>query len=155
VSGGEALDSGPSLRLVLGGAACVSVILGVFAYWRYAGSEAYVAQGMERMDALGRSASALECVDGALDWAEHCEENGTNHAVCLHAIKVQMAHCLVGQDRAESCLEYTTKPEGGRWVQETCEARGQRCVNKRECGCAEAFRALQSFCSTGQKAVAM
>lgn len=140
---------------MLGSAACLSLVFGWLAYKRYADSEAYVSVGMEAMDALGPTVDSLGCVDAALEWHNGCEANDTNQAVCLHAVKIQMAHCLVGQDRAPACEEFTAKPEGGKWVQETCAERGQKCVNKRECGCAEAFRALQSFCFTGQKSVAM
>ena len=41
----ETAQDGPSLKLVFGLLAMVTVLLGVFVYWRYAKSEAYVAEG--------------------------------------------------------------------------------------------------------------
>lgn len=148
-------QSGPSLRWVLGGAAALSVLFGVLAYKRYAGSEAYVAEGRKLMEAKGADLDAEGCIDAAIEWHEGCEENGTNQAVCTHAVKLETYHCLRVRDRAEACESYAKMPDRGKWVYRTCEERGMRCINKKECACAEAYRALESFCRTGQEAVQM
>ncbi len=148
-------QSGPKLSWVLGGAAVLSIVFGVLSYRRYAMSEAYVAEGREMMDEAGKRLDAEGCIDAAIDWHAGCEDNDTNQAVCNHAVKLEMYHCLKARDRSEACVDYAKMPDKGKWVYRTCDERGMRCINKKECACAEAYRALESFCRTDQEAVQM
>ena len=143
------------MRWVLGSVAVLSVVFGVLSYKRYADSEAYVAQGRDLMDVEGKGLDAEGCLDAAVKWHAGCEPNGTNQAVCNQAVKLEMYHCLKAKDRTQACEDYAPMPDRGKWVLRACEDRGMRCVNKRECACAEAYRALESFCRTGQQAVQM
>lgn len=149
------MRDGPSLRLVLGSAAALSVLFGVLAYKRYAQSEAYISESRKVLEEKGASLDAEGCIDAVIDWHEGCEANDTNQAVCTHAVKIEMFHCLKGRDRSETCEDYSEMPDKGKWVYKACEDRDMRCLNKRECPCAEAYRALESFCRTDQKAVQM
>lgn len=170
----ETAQDGPSLKLVFGLCALISVVLGVFVYWRYAQSEAYVAQGIQAMEARGATLTPDECIDETIAWHDACDENDTNAAVCLQGVKLVMFHCLHARDRTESCELYLDPEsplhapteamkerarnpekagEQGNWVYGRCEERGLTCLNKRECACAEAYRAIDSFCRTGQDAV--
>ncbi len=151
---GQVERSGPSLGLVLGSVAVLSIVFGVLAYKRYADSEAWVQQGIKKMDAEGANLDVQGCIDAAIKWHAGCEENDANQAVCNHAVKIEMYHCLSATDRAAECeADWSNPPEKGSWVYGACEERGNRCINKRECACAEAYRATDSFCKTGQKAV--
>ena len=134
------------LGWVLAGLAVTSILVGVGAYYRYAQSENYVAAGIKMMDERGKELDAEGCVDASLDWADKCDVNGTNAAVCLQGLKMTMFHCLAAKDRADACAEYVDGRPNGKWVYETCGMRGDYCQSKRECGCADAYRTLESFC---------
>lgn len=165
---------GPSLKLVLGGVAIVSIIVGVLAYYRYSTSERWVAEGIQHMDEVGEGLDVDACIEEAVSWHDECDQQQTNAAVCLQGVKVVLFHCLDAADRSQTCELYldpeselraateemrarARNPEkaagSGKWVYGRCEERGMRCVNKRECACAEAYRAVDSFCRTGQQAV--
>ncbi len=144
-------DNG-ALTWVLIGTFSVSAVVGVLAYWRYAGSETYVAQGIERMKAEGPNLDVEGCFDAVMDWHHDCDINGANAAVCEQGLKLVAYHCLAGRDRTDACTEYPGR-EDGKWVLTKCEERGMRCVNKRECACAEMYRSIESFCLNDGKAV--
>lgn len=145
--------SGPSLKLVLGISISLSIIFGVMAYERYARSEQWVKTGIEQMQVKGKTLDAQGCIDASIEWNNACEENDANSAVCLHAIKLQIFHCLKAQPRDADCETIANPPNEGKWVYAVCEERGNRCINKRECACAQAFRSYDSFCRSGQEAV--
>ncbi|MFO7563940.1 MAG: hypothetical protein R6X02_14935 [Enhygromyxa sp.] len=171
---GEQPNDGPSLKLVFGLVAIVTVVVGVLAYWRYANSERWVAEGAAKMDRIGATLEPEGCIDEAVSWYNECDQHGANAAVCLSGVSIVMFHCLDARDRHETCelyLDPTSEVhqaseamrerartperagESGRWVYSRCEERGMTCTNKRECACAEAYRAIDSFCRTGQQAV--
>jgi hypothetical protein len=152
----------------------VSVLVGVLAYWRYASSERYVQEGIAEMQRVGAELDVEGCVDAVLDWHHECDQHQTNAAVCLQGAKVLMFHCLDARDRGDACELYLDPDsaahqatedmrararnpekagESGKWVYARCEERGMPCINKRECACAETYRAIDSFCRTGQQAV--
>ncbi len=170
----ETAQDGPSLKLVFGLLGSMSMLLGVLVYWRYAQSEAYVAEGMQTMAARGAELSVEECVSESVEWHDACDQNDTNAAVCLQGVKLLMYHCLHARDRAESCELYLDPDsavhqptedmrararnpelagEFGSWVYARCDDEGMTCTNRRECACAEGYRAIDSFCRTGQDAV--
>jgi hypothetical protein len=138
---------------VFGGLAALSILFGVLAYERYAKSEQWVKTGIDQMDVVGKKLDAEGCIDAAMQWHHGCEENDANAAVCLQAVKIQMYHCLKAQDRSGDCEGIANPPDEGKWVYEACSERGNRCVNKRECVCAQTYRSFDSFCRTGQEAV--
>lgn len=167
-------QGGPSLKLVFGILALVTVVVGVLAYWRYANSERWVAEGIATMSQLGAELEPEGCIDETVAWYGECDQQGANAAVCLQGVSIVMFHCLDARDREQTCELYLdpqsnvhqptdamrkrarnaeTAGESGRWVYARCEERGMVCRNKRECACAEAYRAIDSFCRTGQQAV--
>lgn len=148
----EYATDGPSLWQVLGPVFLASLLLGVFVYWRYAASETYVKEGIAQMDAQGATLDADGCVDAALAWFEGCEAHNTNAAVCEQGLKLVSFHCLRAAPRDAACEAYQGSPNG-RWVYDTCESRGMRCVNKRECACATVFRTFESFCLNDEERV--
>lgn len=175
-------DSGPeyepssnrSLVLLFAGLMSVSLIVGVLGYWRYANSESWVVEGTAHMDAVGAELSEEGCIDEAVQWYGGCEANDANAAVCLQGVGIVMQHCLSARERDQACELYLDPEsevhaisetfrerarnpdkagEMGRWVYARCEERDMVCRSKRECACAEAYRAIDSFCRTGQQAV--
>ena len=160
--GGEArprYERDTALPWVLAGLVVGTVAVGVLAYARYAGSEAYIAQGIAEMKARGAALDGEGCVDAVLGWAHDCDVHGTNSAVCEQGVKILMFHCLeAGEETARmaECDAFLAEERvQGKWVWKVCDARGTRCVNKRECNCAEAFRSFESYCRTGGEAVQM
>lgn len=154
--------------------ALISIILGVLGYRRYANSERWVAEGITKMDAVGAQLDVEGCVDEAVAWYGACDEQDANAAVCLTGVGILMQHCLSARERDQTCELYLDPEsivheasegmrerarnpevagESGRWVYARCEERGMVCRNRRECACAEAYRAIDSFCRTGQQAV--
>jgi hypothetical protein len=154
--------------------ALISVVIGVLGYRRYANSERWVAEGITKMDEIGAQLDVEGCVDEAVQWYGACDEHDANAAVCLQGVGIVMQHCLAARDRESTCELYLDPEskvheasegmrerarnpdaagESGRWVYARCEERGMVCRNKRECACAEAYRAIDSFCRTGQQAV--
>jgi len=167
-------NSDQSLRWLFIGLALVSVLVGVFAYWRYANSESWVVEGIKHMDEVGAELSDEQCIDEVVTWYDACDQHGANAAVCLQGVGILMHHCLSARPRDQVCELYldadssVRQPtedmrararnpekagESGRWVYARCEARDMVCRSKRECACAEAYRAIDSFCRTGQQAV--
>lgn len=170
----ERQSDGPSLKLVFGLVAIVIVVVGVLGYRRYANSERWVAEGVAKMEELGATLEPEGCIDEAVSWYDECDQQGANAAVCLQGVSILMFHCLDARDRQQTCELYLdpsspvrqptesmrerarkaeTAGESGRWVYGRCDERGMSCTNKRECACAEAYRAIDSFCRTGQQAV--
>jgi hypothetical protein len=154
--------------------ALISILVGVFGYRRYANSERWVAEGITKMDAIGAEIDVESCVDEAVDWYNQCDEHDANAAVCLQGVGILMHHCLSARERDQTCELYLDPAssvheasegmrerarnpeaagESGRWVYARCEERGMVCRDKRECACASAYRAIDSFCRTGQQAV--
>lgn len=142
---------GPSLRTVLIGLSLVAVAMGVFAYYRYITSEKAIMAGMAELEVKGATLDGEGCVDTVLAWHKTCDALSV---MCNDAVKIAMYHCLESRDRSEDCGKL--KPDvvsKGQWVFGVCKDRGTECRRRKECPCADAYRALDSFCRTDQKAV--
>lgn len=163
-----------TLWYLFGSLAILSIIFGVLAYRRYANSERWVAEGIMQMDAIGADRDVEGCVDEVVAWYNACDQHDANAAVCLQGVGILMHHCLSARERDQTCELYLDPEssvhqatedmrerarnpdaagESGRWVYARCEERGMVCRDKRECACASAYRAIDSFCRTGQQAV--
>lgn len=142
---------GPSLRTVLLSMTAVAVFMGVFAYYRYVTSEKAIMAGMAELEVKGESLTSEGCVDTVLEWHKRCDALNT---MCNDAVKIAMYHCLEARDRSVDCGNL--KPDvvsKGQWVFGVCKDRGTECRRRKECPCADAYRALDSFCRSDQKAV--
>jgi hypothetical protein len=148
----EADSSGPSLRLVLGSLGVLAVVLGVLGYYRYAASETYFAAGLARMEVVGTQVDTEGCVDAVLDWHTHCE---ANQPLCDNGVPRVLTHCLAAADRSETCEALDLSSSKAQWVYASCLERGTPCTNKKACPCADAYRAIDSFCRHGQEGVAL
>ena len=142
---------GPSLRTVLVSLSVVAVFMGVFAYYRYVTSEKAIMAGMIELEQRGGGLDSEGCVDLVLDWHKRCE---ALNSMCNDAVKIAMYHCLEASDRSVDCGKL--KPDvvsKGQWVFGVCKDRGTACRLSKQCPCADAYRALDSFCRTDQQAV--
>nr|WP_293172041.1 hypothetical protein [Nannocystis sp.] len=142
---------GPSLRTVLIGLSLVAVVMGVFAYYRYITSEKAIMSGMAELEGKGAKLDSEGCINEVLDWHKRCDALSM---MCNDAVKIAMYHCLEARDRSEDCGRL--KPDvvsKGQWVFGVCKDRGTECRRRKQCACADAYRAMDSFCRTDQKAV--
>ena len=129
----------------------VAVFMGLFAYYRYVTSEREIMDGMASIEQKGVSLSSEGCIDEVLAWHKHCDALSV---MCNDAVKIAMYHCLEARDRTADCSQL--KPDvvsRGQWVFGVCKERGTECRIRKQCPCADAYRALDSFCRTDQQAV--
>ncbi len=141
---------GPSLSLVLGAVVVVTIAMGCFAFWRYTESERWVQASLVEMEAKGKQRDVEGCIDAAIEWRQDCAANTT---LCNNAIPLATYHCLEQQDRSESCMVLDHDMSTGIWLMEHCRERGNECKVMKKCPCAAAYRALDSFCRSGQESV--
>lgn len=151
-SGDTAETSGPSLRLVLGTIVTLVVVLGIVAYWRYTVSERHFAETFAEFDRLAPTVDAEGCVTAVLEWHERCE---ANKPLCDNGVVRVMSHCLPGRDRSEYCETLDLSSSKAQWVWNKCVDRGTPCRERRSCPCADAYRAIDSFCRHDQTGVAL
>jgi hypothetical protein len=151
-SGNPAETSGPSLRLVLGGLTVLALVLGVLAYQRYTVSERHFAETITKMDGIGATADTETCVSAVLDWHSTCE---ANRALCDNGVVRVITHCLHGADRGEYCSSLDLSSSKAQWVFAKCEERGTPCSSTKKCACADAYRAIDSYCRYGQQGVSL
>jgi hypothetical protein len=151
-SGASAETSGPKLSWVLGTIAVAVVVLGTLAYWRYTESERYFAESLADIDARAPGLSTEECVGEILTWHRTCAANGP---LCDHGVPRVMTHCLAAADRTATCESLDLSTASAKWVFDKCEERGTPCTNRKKCACANAYRAIDSFCKHDQKGVSL
>jgi len=144
--------SGPSLRLVLGAISILAVVLGVLAFWRLSLSEQHVARVLVEMDRKGPTLDTEGCIGAVLDWHSNCEADA---ASCDYGVAPVLTHCLVGADRSATCEGLDLSSAKAEWVHQACFDRGTPCRDRKHCACADAYRAIDSFCRHGQKGVAL
>ncbi|MCA9658916.1 MAG: hypothetical protein KC486_11280 [Myxococcales bacterium] len=141
---------GPSLGMILGIAGVVILAMGIFTFWRYSESEKWVQQSLVEIEAKGKTLDVEGCIDATLEWRQKC---AANKVMCDNAIPLAMYHCLEQQDRQEQCMIIDEDMAKGTWLMEHCRERGSECKVMKKCPCAAAYRALDSFCRSGQESV--
>jgi len=142
---------GPSLRLVLLSMTAVALFMGVFAFYRYTTSEREIMAGMAEVEQKGVTLDSEGCIDHVLAWHKQCDALSV---MCNDAVKIAMFHCLEARDRAQDCGKLNPDVVSkGQWVFKVCKDRGTECRIRKQCACADAYRALDSFCRTDQQAV--
>ncbi len=144
--------SGPQLRWVLGGVAVIVVLLGAVGYRQLVRSRDHFAAVTTQMDAVGKTVDAEGCVTEVLKWHGEC---AANKPLCDNGVPMVMTHCLLGRDRTPTCESLDLSSAKAQWVFDRCEERGNGCSNRKNCACASAYRAIDSFCRHGQEGVAL
>lgn len=128
------------------------LVLGALAYWRYKLSERHFAETLAAMDELGPRVDTEGCVTAVLAWHERCEADKN---LCDHGVPRVITHCLVGSDRTSTCDALDLSSAQAQWVFERCERRGTSCGDRKNCACASAYRAIDSFCRYGQEGISL
>lgn len=148
----EVETSGPSLRMMFSIMGIVVILCGVTAYWRYTVSETWFAESLPAMSEFGKTVDTEGCVDASVRWHGACD---ANKPLCDNGVPRAMTHCLMADDRSEVCSEMSHESAKATWVFKRCADRGTPCKGRKRCPCADAYRALDSFCRHGQKGVAL
>lgn len=142
---------GPSLRTVLIGVFVVGALMAWQMHRAYVRGELVVQAALPGFEEQGKGLDAEGCIDAVLAWHKQCDATAV---MCNKGVLQAMYHCLKPQDRAADCKKLPVA-EGmdGKWVFITCKDRGTPCKRSKDCACADAYRAFDSFCRTDQKAV--
>ena len=128
------------------------VLMGVLGYRQLVRSRDHFAEATQMMDQLGKQLDTEGCVTAVLEWHAGC---AANKPLCDNGVPQVMTHCLMGQDRTDTCGSLDLSSAKAQWVFDRCEARGTPCSNRKTCACASAYRAIDSFCRHGQEGVAL
>lgn len=147
----EAQWRGPSLRAVLLGVLVVGALMALQMHRAYVRGEQVVHAALPELTEKGKSLDAEGCIDAVIAWHKQCDATAV---MCNKGVLQAMYHCLKSQDRAADCNKLpATEGMDGKWVFVTCKERGSQCRRTKDCACADAYRAFDSFCRTDQKAV--
>jgi hypothetical protein len=148
----DAERSGPKLFWVLGGVAILAAAMGAAGYWQLVRSRDHFAEATAKMDDLGKTLDTEGCITAVLDWHAEC---AANKPLCDNGLPMVMTHCLLGDDRTQTCESLDLSSAKAKWVFNKCEERGTPCTNRKTCACASAYRTIDSFCRHGQEGVAL
>ncbi len=130
----------------------LAMVLGVLAYWRYTVSERHFADTLAHMDKVGPTLDTEGCVGEVLAWHSRCT---ANKVLCDDGVARVMTHCLLGADRQAYCGGLDLSSAKAQWVFNKCVDRNAPCRDRKKCACADAYRAIDSFCRHGQIGVAL
>lgn len=142
---------GPSLRAVMIGIFALGGLMTWQMHRAYVHGEKVVQASFPLLAEQGRSLDPEGCIDAVIAWHKQCDATAV---MCNSGVKQAMFHCLKSQDRREGCAKLpASESMDGKWVFVTCKDRGSQCKRTKDCACADAYRAFDSFCRTDQKAV--
>lgn len=114
-----------------------------------------VVSQMVKMRQRGASIDGVACVNEALDWHDNdCTAPGR---MCVDAVPRIVGECLAAQDRTALCADIGTDEKPSQWAYSRCKARGVDRTSKKEIkeSCTQAWRALDSWCKSGQNGVSL
>lgn len=141
--------------IVIGTCCVIGSVLGATTYFRAADGAEHVGQKMVDMRLRGASIDGVACVNETLDWHDKvCDAPGR---MCIDAVPKVVGECLAGQDRTALCIELGNDDKPSQWAYNKCKARGVDRKSRKGVkeSCTQAWRALDSYCKSGQKGVAL
>lgn len=144
---------GRNAWLLIGGLVLIGTLLSIFVVFPNLKSSALTIQTkVESLDEAGKSLDTEGCVKNVVTWYAGCDAMPT---MCLQEVPRAMAHCLKAKDRTEECLPYETQQADAHWTFERCETAGfgKDAKSDTRKACTAAWRAVDQFCKTHQKAV--
>lgn len=124
----------------------LSTLLGVFFFWQYSRTMAYVKYTIDEPEGpLPYEVAAYspeDCVDYSMDWAAECTGVKT---LCDMYVDRVITLCLESQDRTAYCDQLGERTETAEFGVDLCRERGvQKNVDKEACG--HAYRAIVGYC---------
>jgi len=141
--------------MVIGGCMVVGAALGVFTLFESKRGAENVVTAMQKARKAGANVDAETCVALALDWHDRdCDAPGK---MCLDAVPKLVGECLAAKDRTASCVALGNDEKPSQWAYNRCKARGIDRASKKGIkeSCTSAWRALDSYCKSNQKGVAL
>ncbi len=141
--------------IVIGSCMVVGAALGVFTLFESKRGAETVVLAMENARKAGAQVDAEACVSLALDWHDRdCDAPGK---MCLDAVPKLVGECLAAKDRSEACVRLGNDEKPSQWAYNHCKARGIDRESKKGIkeSCTAAWRALDSYCKSNQKGVAL
>lgn len=119
-----------------------SVILGVFAYWRFSTSARYLSAAMQEFHTRGGSMTPDQCVDETIAFSERCEAMAS---LCESTAPRLTEECLGAQDRTAWCASLGDAPKATSFGVAECKARHVDTRTKKSC--ASAYRGIATYCA--------
>lgn len=141
--------------IVVGSCMVVGAVLGVLNLVIAVNSADEITRKTEEMRKRGAVISGFECVTETLDWHDNtCDAVAK---MCIDSVPRIVAECLAAQDRTALCAEIGNDEKPSQWAYNKCKARGVDRKSKKGIkeSCTQAWRALDSWCKSGQKGVAL
>ncbi len=141
--------------IVIGACCVIGGALGAITYFRAANGAEHVGEKLREMRVRGSVVDGFTCIDETLKWHDTvCDAPGR---MCIDAVPRVVGECLAGQDRATLCQEIGNNDKPSQWAYNKCKARGIDRKSKKGIkeSCTQAWRALDSWCKSGQKGVAL
>jgi len=154
-AGDAPIRSGKWAWIVIGACMVIGAVLGATTYFRAAKGAEGVGDKMREMRERGAVMTGPECVADTLDWHDKtCDAPGR---MCIDAVPRVVGECLAGQDRSALCVEIGNTEKPSQWAYNKCKNRGIDRKSKKGIkeSCTQAWRALDSWCKSGQKGVAL
>lgn len=154
-SGGEPARSAKAAWIVIGIAMLIGAALGVFVYLRAADGSVVIAHDFKAMRERGAQLEAEACVEESLAWFnDRCDAVGK---MCIDAVPRMVGECLAARDRSATCAEIGNDLKPSQWAYDRCKALGidRKSEKPVKESCTLAWRALDSWCKSGQKGVAL
>lgn len=129
--------------------------LGALVYFRASAGSLEIGHELKAIRAQGVNLEAEACVGASLDWYQTaCDAPGK---MCIDAVPRLVGECLAAKDRTDACVRLGNAMKPSQWAYEHCKERGIDRSSKRPLkeSCTQAWRALDSYCKSGQKGVAL
>lgn len=141
--------------IVIGACVVIGGFLGASTYFRAADGAEGVGDKMRQMRERGAHIDGVACVTETLDW--HDKECTAPGRMCIDAVPRVVGECLAAQDRSALCAEIGNDDKPSQWAYTRCKARGIDRKSKKGVkeSCTQAWRALDSWCKSGQTGVAL
>jgi hypothetical protein len=142
-------------RIVVWGAVALGCLIGTYVYFSASRASVDVWKQVEDFSTKGKTVDGPGCVTSVLDWFnDTCAAPGR---ICLDAVPRAMAHCLAAADRTADCVALGNDQKPSQWAFEKCSERGIDRKSRKPIkeSCTMAWRALDTFCKSGQKGVAL
>lgn len=128
-------------RLVIGLLLLLSAVVGVVAYWRFIVSDRYLRADLNRLSTRGKRLSVEGCVDATVTWASRCQ---AMKSLCDATGPEMMTRCLAANDRTAYCARLGRTGADTHFGFKECKARH---VNRKtKSACADAYRAIATYC---------
>lgn len=141
--------------IVIGLAITIGLVMGFIVYFRASDGSVGIMTWRKTYAERGKTLTATQCVTDVIHWFEN--DCTAPARMCVDAVSYGVADCLAASDRTEECALVGNTMKPSQWAYERCKEVG---VDKKSPkpikeSCTMAWRALDTFCKSGQKGVVL